>query len=173
MPRLEWYKGTQVVSIRAKVNVNLKSEQIEDIIGRRRKLHLAGLDNLKGELFRDLNQMMPGRLEALPQSVEKADDLRNRISGQMMVERIREQFLDILERHKMYPAEQFNDVNVYKALTVEAIDSKEFALRKMNLFISAESQVRVFNDVEHADVLGLMKGERVEFIEIGKLLQLK
>jgi hypothetical protein len=49
-----------VVVVRAKLNVNLKAETIEDVIGKRRALHLASLDNLRGELSRDLDDFGQG-----------------------------------------------------------------------------------------------------------------
>ena len=58
-----------MVVVRAKLNVNLKAETIEEVIGKRRTLHIASLDNLRGELARDLDDLGKDGEALLPHSM--------------------------------------------------------------------------------------------------------
>jgi hypothetical protein len=50
------------------------------------------------------------------------------------VERVRAEFQALVGRHEALPAEEFNGEKAYKELTAEAIDSKTWAKRKIDLF---------------------------------------
>jgi hypothetical protein len=130
LPRLEWCDGEPVVSVRAKLNVNLKSERIEDVIGRRQKLHLASLENLKGELFRDLDNSCPLQIHSKDAFAEADED----VTLPLVIQKIKHQFLEVIQKHSNYKAEEFNNEELYKTLIVEAIDSKAHAQSKLDLF---------------------------------------
>ena len=108
-------------------SVNPKAETVEELQGRRKKLHM-GMCKLLEE---DLALLAEARL---------ADD--SAAPGVMAAmtaikERIKRDFDDQTRVHEMVDADEFNRDEKYKRLMNEAIDGKAYALQKMQVYLES------------------------------------
>ena len=113
-PRVE--DGVIVVPLR--VNMCLKGLTLEQLVERRKELHMAMVKNLGEEL-------------AIQAPVALADPGASACAN--VLEAIKKQFEELEAKYAATLAEEFNDDEKYKALTAEAIEGKSLAIKKVEI----------------------------------------
>jgi hypothetical protein len=115
-PRVE--DGVVVIPLR--VNMCLRGNTLEQLIQRRKELHMAMVANLKEELLFQAPAELGG-------SVTGAADLA-------LLESVKRAFEAVEKKHRDTPGDGFNDDILYKTNTSEAIEAKSLALVKVRIF---------------------------------------
>jgi hypothetical protein len=134
-PRVE--TGVVVFSLRA--NMNLKGLTLEQLIERRKLLHLAMLKNLHEELHVDAQALQAKKQEGS----EAADTIQLKSDDVEKIKVcIKKDFEDLEKRHDKKNAIDFNDDKTFKDLITEAIDGKAMALEKMRIYLEALCEKR-------------------------------
>ena len=116
-PRVE--DGVIVIPLR--VNMCLKGLTLEQLVERRKELHMAMVSNLKEELF----IQAPAALGGSEATVAAAATL---------LESVKRSLEDLELKYNDICAEDFNNDTLYKTLTTEAIEAKSLALIKVRIF---------------------------------------
>ena len=107
-----------VIVIPLRVNMCLKGLTLEQLVERRKELHMAMVRNLAEELAIQAPAALAGA----------GAGARPRV-----LDAVEEQFGELGARYAATPAEEFNDDERYKALTAEAIEGKSLAIRKVEV----------------------------------------
>ena len=111
----KWYEnGCMVVPLR--INVNLKSSTIDEIVKRRKLLHKNMLGNLISEAKRVLDDVSENRGLV-------AGSVSQRIVKQAG-EILDQEYKDLRDTHEAFSADDFNVDSVYKKLIVEGVEEK-------------------------------------------------
>jgi hypothetical protein len=150
-PRVE--TGVVVFSLRA--NMNLKGLTLEQLIERRKLLHLAMLKNLKEELYIEAQGLRSESLEpslsltsGTEQTSVNVDESSSVSTNQLtskfdaIMDRITNDFGGLVRVHKEVPVEKFNEDTEFKRLITDAIDGKAMALCKMKIYLGALNEHR-------------------------------
>ena len=116
-PRVEG--GVIVVPLR--VNMCLKGLTLEQLVERRKALHMAMVANLKEELS----------IQA-PAALSGSDSAASCAAG--LLESVGKQFEALKRRYEDTPPDDFNDDGLYKTYTAEAIEGKSLAIKKVEIF---------------------------------------
>ena len=111
-----------VIDVPLRVNMCLKGLTLEQLVKRRKELHMAMVKNLKEELAIEAQ----GALARVGAAAE-AD------SSVAELELIRQQFEELEKQHMITHAADFNNDETYKKLTIEAIEGKSQAIRKVEI----------------------------------------
>ena len=116
-PRVE--DGVIVIPLR--VNMCLKGLTLEQLVQRRKELHMAMVANLKEELSFQAPAVL-SRSEALV------------TSATAVLKSVEQQFRTLENKYMDTAAHAFNDDLLYKTLTTEAIEGKSLAIKKVEIY---------------------------------------
>ena len=150
-----------VTMVPVRVNANLKTMTVDEILGQKKAMHLASFRYLQDELRRDLEHIAEaeggsGRLRA-DTSPGKA-----RFSVHGFVRHIQKQVQEVFERHCAAEASGYIGDEDYRSLATEMLDTKAFALSKLRWWLSDASQLISFKQPEP---LRLAHRGRIAFLE--------
>ncbi len=114
-----------------RVNLNLRSRTVEEMLGQKKSLHLSS--------FRFLLEQSRAELHALaesPAAVERAgrDAYPFVVLGLTMHDllgRIEADCADVLKRHEAVPPERYLDAALYRSLVAESLDTAAMARSKL------------------------------------------
>ena len=122
-PRVE--NGVIVIPLR--VNMCLKGLTLEQLVERRKELHMAMVSNLKEEL----SIQAPAALGGSEATVAAAAAL---------LDSVKRSLKDLELKYNDICAEDFNNDTFYKTLMAEAIEAKSLALIKVRIFANQLNQ---------------------------------
>jgi ankyrin repeat protein len=168
-----------VVSVR--VNVNLKTETVEELKEKKKRLHLASGNAMVDELRCEMNAWMASD-EAqvrLKREIDctrvKAEDSHptakihmalNRLQGgkdpgsekhlSTLVAASVNQFVAVLKRHEKTSVQEYVDDGAFRALVNEILDAKAWAKEKLELWMHDES-----HSINSVQKLPLREGHRL------------
>ena len=103
--------------------MNPKVETVEELLCRRKNLHLGMCKLLREDLALMAEQLL---------AEQAADAVAGGIRDRVVVE-----FDALIRTHERVDAAEFNEDERYKALMTEAIDSKAYALLKMEVYLES------------------------------------
>ena len=149
-PRVE--DGVIIIPLR--VNMCLKGHTLEQLVERRKELHMAMVMNLKEEL----SIQAPAALGGSETAVADAAAL---------LESVEQSFEHLSKKYMDMPGDDFNNDMMYKTFTTEAIEAKSLALCKVRIF----SELRKRSKTEMLDAIVTMPLEA--FASRAVLLQLE
>jgi hypothetical protein len=139
-----------VVSVR--VNINLKTETVEELKEKKKRLHLASARAMVDELRCEL-----GEWSASDQALARLqrDESRNKQGAKTpatLAASILEQCAAVVKRHEAAGVEDYVDDGAFRALASEMLDTKAWAKEKMHLWMQDETQYIQFlqgNSLRH------------------------
>ena len=117
-----------VIVIPTRVNMCLRGLTLEQLVERRKELHMAMVKNLREELSIEAPAAIGG---------SEAGDAAG---AQAVVQSVQQAFEVLEETYRRTPAEEFNDDANYKDFTTEAIGSKSLALNKVRIYSDLRSR---------------------------------
>jgi hypothetical protein len=135
--------GVRVVPVR--VNVNLSARTVEQILGQKRRTHLAAFRFLAGELAGELALLAEDRGAA-------ARLARDGSRGQGGVQRTVEgllggiagQFAAVLGRHEAVGEGAYADDAVFQGLVADMLDARRWAVSKLRVWLEDETEYVCF-----------------------------
>jgi ankyrin repeat protein len=125
-----------VVSVR--VNVNLKTETVEELKTKKKQLHLASAHAMVEELRCELGEWAaaPSAAERLLQDSTRGDTFTTTTLADAIVN----QCEAVVKRHQEVVVEDYVDDGVFRALVSEMLDTKAWAKEKTQLWMRDATQ---------------------------------
>ena len=120
-PRIE----DNVIVVPLRVNANLKGLTLEQLVERRKVLHLAMAKNLREELDIWVSE------ECVRVSNKAAVDMQL----QACMSNVLSEYDALIAAHSEHDAHIFNDDKEYKIMTEEAIEAKAWAIKKIKMIL--------------------------------------
>jgi ankyrin repeat protein len=136
-----------VTMVPVRVNANLKTMTVEEILGQKKAMHLASFRYLQGELKRDLEHIVEtegGSARLLADTSPK----KSKFSVRGFLRHIQKQGQEVYERHCAVEAAGYIGDDDYRALVTEMLDVKAFALSKLLWWLSDRSQLISYKQPE-------------------------
>jgi hypothetical protein len=135
-PRLEVTPRGVVRLVPVRVNTNLSSRTVEELLGQKRRIHLAAFRFLIGEVRRDL-----GSIADLDSTKARhVQDPFNFIPVEKLVGMIVGQCEERLRAHEEMEAQEYAEDGVFRGLVTEMLDVKQWAVSKMRWWLEDSSQ---------------------------------
>eukprot|EP00286_Rhodomonas_abbreviata_P001294 CAMPEP_0181290074 /NCGR_PEP_ID=MMETSP1101-20121128/1224_1 /TAXON_ID=46948 /ORGANISM="Rhodomonas abbreviata, Strain Caron Lab Isolate" /LENGTH=1392 /DNA_ID=CAMNT_0023394343 /DNA_START=102 /DNA_END=4280 /DNA_ORIENTATION=- len=128
-PRMELVDGEEVMIVPLRVNVNIKSLTMDELIGRRMTLHMAMSRTIREETLLELKD----ELQTMRATVFSGAYDKN--VYQQDVDDIIADFDHLIEDHDTKPPDWFNEDEHYRSAIVEVVGMKRLALLKWNLIV--------------------------------------
>jgi hypothetical protein len=122
--------------LQVRVNINLGARTIEEVLGQKKRRHLANFDHLIVETERELDR------------IAEEEDTRGRIpyGYRVFVDRqIMVQVKDVRNRHESTEAKRYMDDGAYRRLVTEMLDTVSMAISTLRLFL--EDASHDFHDI--------------------------
>ena len=135
-PRIEITPHGQVTVVPLRMNVNLKSLTCEELLERRKNLHIAMILHMQEELFRNLSDVSQCMQEQECQSTSSNEVQHKRLPVYLdsLISAIKKEFREIVRFQGRVKCEQYNDNEEYKKLVENAIQCNLWAKNKIDLF---------------------------------------
>jgi hypothetical protein len=127
-----------VVSVR--VNINLKTETVEELKEKKKRLHLASARAVMDELRNELEEWALGTEAAARLQLDVTRNQGGTFTAATLAASILEQCAVVVKRHEEVRVEQYVDDGVFRALTSELLDCKAWAKEKKELWMRDASQ---------------------------------
>jgi hypothetical protein len=138
-----------------RVNANLRSETVEQLLEKKKGMHLTSAQLLADEV--------KAKLELLAASVESQErvnrDTRDRYAKtktillQDLCYKINQQCYAIVQRHKNMDSASYVDDNSFRGLVAEILNMKMWAMEKWQLWLKDESNVMTVDSVKGVPLL--------------------
>jgi ankyrin repeat protein len=132
--------GGVLTVVPVRVNINLKTETVEELMEKKKRLHLVSARAIVEELRYELQQWSTCT-EALDRL--QRDPSRNQggtFTAVTLAAAIVKQCTTVVKRHEDAGAEEYVDDGVFRSLVNEMLETKAWALEKKNLWMSTASQ---------------------------------
>ncbi len=125
-------------SLSVRVNANLRSETVEQLLAKKKDMHVTSAQLLADEV--------KTKLELLAASVVSLERIKRDISNRSftlhnLCNTINEQCNAIVQRHKGLGSASFVDDNSFRGLVAEILNMKVWATEKWQLWLKDETQV--------------------------------
>ena len=152
--RVEVVDGGLVTMFSVRVNLNLKSETVEELQQKKKSAHLTAMRAMVDEVRFELDDWTAsGQVEARLQRDETCNGIAQSFTAHgaaQIVERsftaatlaaqIVEQCEEIVKRHEAAPLEEYVDDGAFRSLVSEMLDAKAWAIEKTQLWMQDQSQ---------------------------------
>ena len=126
------------------VNINLKTETVDELKQKKKRLHLASAGAIAEEVRYELEQWAASAEAA---ARLQRDDTRNQggtFTAATLAAKIVEQCDAVLKRHRETGMEEYVDDGVFRGLVSEMLDTKAWAIEKKQLWMQDASQYICF-----------------------------
>jgi len=134
-----------VVSVR--VNINLKTETVEELKEKKKRLHLASARAMVEEVRYELGEWAAGAEAAARLQLDGSRNQGGTFSTMTLAAAVVEQCAVVVRRHEEMVVQQYVDDGVFRALVSEMLDTKAWAKEKMELWMRELSQpIRFLQD---------------------------
>ena len=126
-----------VAEVPVKINANLRTSTVEELVGQKRSMHLATFRFLVDEVRRDLERLAA---ECDAESRLRVDVDRSKPEGQgysvkVILDGIVGQCRTIYKRHEGTSAARIADNDIYRSLVAEMLDCKLHSISKMRWWL--------------------------------------
>lgn len=128
-PRMEMVDGVEVMIVPLRVNVNIKSLTMDELIGRRMTLHMQMSRTIRGETLQELRE----EVQAMRTKPQVSVGIFDRAVCERDVDDIINDFDGLLKSHEDLPADWYNDDEHYRSAIVDIVGMKRLALIKWHL----------------------------------------
>ena len=137
MPRFQIFDQKQVVIVQVRININLKAQIIEDMISKRRQMHLAAFDFLKDSIKYDILKI--AEEDNVFNERIKEDKFRKNHTLNEFVEDVIKQVDKRREVQEKIKSTQYLDNDVFRGLVIDMLDTAAHARSKMHLYLMDKS----------------------------------
>jgi hypothetical protein len=117
--------------LQVRVNINLSARTIEEVLGQKKRRHLANFDHLIVETKRELHRIA----EKEDRGMAMGRDDRIVVNGSIMI-----QIKNVRDRHESTEADRYTDDGAYRRLVTEMLDTVSMAISTLRLILENESQ---------------------------------
>ena len=126
-----------VEMIPVRVNSNLKTKTIEEIVAQKKVMHLAAFNHLLHEIEIELDSVTIAHNADLRLSNDKSKEGNHTVAG--FVNRIVEQCKDVLSKHAAVNESEYVKDSIFRGLVLEMLDVKLMATSKLREWLENES----------------------------------
>jgi hypothetical protein len=119
--------------LQVRVNINLGARTIEELLGQKKRRHLAHFDHLMVETEREL-----GRIAVEEHTWRRL--CANDWFLQMVNDKIMVQVKKVRDGHESTEAKRYTDEGLYRRLVTEMLDTVSMAISTLRLFLEDKSQ---------------------------------
>eukprot|EP00961_Rhodomonas_salina_P138532 1863424-Rhodomonas_salina.1 len=116
--------GVEVMIVPLRVNVNIKSLTMDELIGRRMTLHMQMSRTIRGETLQELRE----EVQAMRTKPQVSVGIFDRAVCERDVDDIINDFDGLLKSHEDLPADWYNDDEHYRSAIVDIVGMKRLAL---------------------------------------------
>ena len=135
-----------VTIVPVRVNANIKTLTVDEILGQKKAMHLASFRYLQGELQRDLEHVAGSAGSS--RLLTDTSPNKGSFSVRGLLRHILKQVQEVFERHCAVEASGYIGDDDYRALVTEMLDAKAFALSKLRWWLCDASQLISFKQPE-------------------------
>jgi ankyrin repeat protein len=136
---VQFVDGGLVTFVPVKVNLNLKTETVEEQKERKKRMHLVSMHAVVEEVRYDLFEWSKSAEAAARLQQDKPSD-KPITPVTTLVQNIMSQCEDVVKRHKMATWEEYVDDGTFLALASDMRDTKAWAKEKKELWMQDVSQ---------------------------------
>jgi hypothetical protein len=145
--RVEMVEGGLVTLYSVRVNLNLKSETVEELLEKKRTTHLAGARAMVDEVRFELEEWVesPAALERIERDLQDHARFNSSHDGvtfspKTLAAKIVEQCEEVVQRHEDAPVSEYVDDASFRWLVSEVLDTKVWAMEKKMQYLEDKSQ---------------------------------
>jgi len=134
---VEVMHGGLVTVLSVRVNVNIKTETVEELVAKKKSMHIAAMKAMIDDLGADLKSISESKefLERV-----RADTSMLYCKSSEVVNDILQQCRSVLERHEERDALEFVNDNIYRCLVMQLLDCKSWAKEKLQLWLHDQAE---------------------------------
>jgi hypothetical protein len=122
------------------VNINLKTETVDELKEKKKRLHIASARAVRDELRYELEQWAQSREASERLLQDPTREQGGTFTSATLAAAIVEQCGDVVNRHNSLSAEEYVDDGDFRALVGELLDTKAWAKEKFQLWLRDDSQ---------------------------------
>jgi hypothetical protein len=122
-----------VLSVR--VNINIKMETVEELLAKKKSIHIAAMKAMIDDLGQDLK------------TISESEEFKERVrvdgsdpNPACIVDDIIQQCRSVLERHEERDALEFVNDKIYRCLVMQLLDCKSWAKEKLQLWLQDKAE---------------------------------
>jgi ankyrin repeat protein len=136
--RVEVVDGGVVMFVPVKVNLNLKTETVEELREKKKRLHLMSARAMVEEVRYELGEWAKSAEAAARLQKDKSRNQRGTLTATTLAVTIVKQYEDVVMRHSALAMVEYIDDGAFRALMSEIMDTKAWAKEKMQLWMMDE-----------------------------------
>jgi hypothetical protein len=129
---VEVMHGGLVTVLSVRVNINIKTETVEELVAKKKSMHIAAMKAMIDDLGQDLKLISES--EEFKQRI-LADGSMSYASSSEVVDDIMQQCRSVLQRHEQRDALEFVNDKIYRCLVMQLLDCKSWAKEKLQLWL--------------------------------------
>ena len=122
-----------VLSVR--VNINIKMETVEELLAKKKSIHIAAMKAMIDDLGQDLKSLSESEEFKERVHVDDSDP-----DPACIVDDIMQQCRCVLERHEERDALEFVNDKIYRCLVMQLLDCKSWAKEKIQLWLQDKAE---------------------------------
>ena len=126
------------------VNINLKTETVDELKQKKKRLHLASAGAIAEEVRYELEQWAASAEAAARLLRDPTRNQGGTFTAATYAAKIVEQCDAVLKRHREMGMEEYVDDGVFRGLVSEMLDTKAWAIEKKQLWMQDSSQLVYF-----------------------------
>ena len=126
------------------VNINLKTETVDELKEKKKRLHLASAGAVAEEVRYELEQWAASAEAAARLQRDTTRNQGGTFTAATLAAKIVEQCDAVLKRHRETGMEEYVDDGVFRGLVSEMLDTKAWAIEKKQLWMQDSSQLVCF-----------------------------
>jgi hypothetical protein len=132
--------GVRVIPVQ--VDVNLSAPTVEELRGRKRRMHLAAFRFLLGELADELQHVAETKeaKERWASYIRTPSDEEGEEEMEGLIEKIKEEFEAVMNKHCDLDEDKFIDDASFQGLVTEMLDARRWAVSKLRVWIVDDTQ---------------------------------
>jgi hypothetical protein len=125
--------GGLVTVLSVRVNINIKTETVEELLAKKKSMHVAAMKAMIDDLEQHLK------------FVSETSEFKARVNADgsepdSIADDILQQCRVVLQRHEQRGALDFVDDNVYRCLVMQLLDCKSWAKEKLQLWLQDKAE---------------------------------
>jgi hypothetical protein len=138
--RVEVVDGGLVTFVPVKVNLNLRTETVDELKEKKKQMHLTSARIMVEEVRYGLEEWARGSAAAGRLQQDWSRQHHGTFTASSLAAAIVEQCADVVRRHEATAVEDYVDDAFFRALVSEMLDAKAWSKEKIQLWMHDESQ---------------------------------
>jgi hypothetical protein len=134
---VEIIQGGLVTVLSVRVNINIKTETVEELLAKKKSMHVAAMRAMIDDLENYLKRV--SETHAFKERA-RTDASICHLGASKIVDDILHECRAVLQRHEQRPALDFVDDNVHRCLVMQLLDCKSWAQEKLQLWLEDKAE---------------------------------